>query len=78
MTKVFHSSCKILTHSFPDATWSAEEEALIAEFQAILATTPRNALVVTFLKSHKECASVIFNELSSRSMLHYQKEKCKN
>ena len=52
MTKVFHGSCKILTHSFPDATWSAEEEALIAEFQAILATTPRNALVVTLLKSH--------------------------
>ena len=47
MTQVFHSSCKILTNFCPDATWSDEEEALIAEFQAILATTPRNALVVT-------------------------------
>ena len=31
--------------TFSAATWSDEEEALIAEFQAILATTSRNALV---------------------------------
>ena len=36
----------------PDASWSDEEEALIAEFQAILATTPRNALVVTIWRLH--------------------------
>ena len=50
MSKEFHGSCKILINFFPDAAWSDEEEALIAEFQAILATTPRNALVITLLK----------------------------
>ena len=45
MSKEFHGCCKILINFFPDAAWSDEEEALIAEFQAILATTSRNALV---------------------------------
>ena len=63
-----------LTQFFPDAAWSEEEEALIAEFQAILATTPRNALVGTLLKYYKEHAWAAFNEVSSCLMMHYRKE----
>ena len=49
ITIVWKSQCRLSNHifiiTFSAATWSDEEEALIAEFQAILATTSRNALV---------------------------------